>query len=99
MSPDRAVDTRRSPWLASSRSPQQIYSPAPRGRQAVPLDWRASMFSVTTSLRGWADTELAIALISASLGFTVSGQDSAGRSRPGRDHRNGRYLGDKPVVL
>ena len=33
------------------------------------LDWRASMFSsVTTPWRGWADTELAIALISASLG-------------------------------
>jgi hypothetical protein len=27
-----------------------------------------SMFSVTTPWRGWADTELAIALISASLG-------------------------------
>jgi len=48
----------------------------------VPLDWRASMFSVTTSLRGWADTELAIARISASLGFKRPGLGRAVSSRP-----------------
>ena len=41
----------------------------------MPLDWRASMFSVTTSWRGWADTELATG---SDRGQPwLSGQDSA----------------------